>query len=58
MLESSVQNPTPTIQKISSEATISSQGGFMFGKCLFRVRASLLSQYYGPSDGQGPARTL
>lgn len=44
MLKSSVQNPTPNIQKISSEATISSQGGFVFGKCLFHVRASQSTQ--------------
>lgn len=59
MLKSSVQNPTPAIPKISSEAAISSQGGFVFGKCHFiYVLLNLLSQYYGPTDGQGPARTL
>lgn len=40
MLKSSVQNPIPTIQKIPSEATISSQGGFVFGKCISHVHVS------------------
>lgn len=54
MLKSSVQNPTPTIQKIFSDATISSQGGFVFGKCLFHVYDS----QYTESTGQSPTRIL
>lgn len=39
MLKSSVQNPTPTMQKISSEAEREKRS-FAFGKCVFCVRAS------------------